>query len=317
MLLRLGLIGAGRWGRNYIRTIGDFDDLRLTRLASGNPESEKLAPPGCVINRDWREILNKEFIDGVIIATPPALHAAMVMAAVEAGLPVLVEKPLTLDFVEAVALRDFVYARGGFVMVGHTHLFHPAYRALKELVPRFGRVRIINSEAGNFGPFRLDAPVLWDWGAHDVALCLDLLEADPVAVEAQNLETRQVPEGLGQILDLSLFFPGDIRAFIRIGNLLPKTRRFSVELDQASLIYDDLAQQKLVIHRPLSSCDDAASQVENVPIQLLPPLHQVVQEFSRAITTCSQTVGSLDLGVRVVEVLSCAQSCLNAHRIGP
>lgn len=309
--MRLGLIGAGRWGRNYIRTIGEFDDVQLTRLASSNPESAKLVPQGCFINPEWREILNKDIIDGVIIATPPALHAEMVMAAVEEGLPVLVEKPLTLDLAAAVALRDFVSARDGFVMVGHTHLFHPAYRALKELLPCYGQVRTIQSEAGNFGPFRLDTPVLWDWGAHDVALCLHLLEADPVSVEAQCLEARHVPEGLGQVFDVRLFFPGDICASIRIGNILPKTRRFSVELDQASLVYDDLAVDKLAIYPPVSSLGDSVIHSRSVPIAATAPLNQVVREFARTIATHGGTLESLDLGVRVVEVLNRAQLCIN------
>src|SRR6185295_8261844 len=121
----------GRWGRNYIKTIAALDDMRLTRLASRNPASRRLVGPRCEISADWRRCMGAGDLDGIIIATPPSLHAEMTIAAVAAGIPVLVEKPLTLGLSEASALRNEVRARSGLVMVDHTHLFHPAFVELK------------------------------------------------------------------------------------------------------------------------------------------------------------------------------------------
>ena len=78
--LRLGLLGAGRWGRNYIRTIAASAGVRLARLASRNPDSANLVPPDCVIFADWREMLDARALDGVIVATPPGVHAEMALA---------------------------------------------------------------------------------------------------------------------------------------------------------------------------------------------------------------------------------------------
>src|SRR5229473_890850 len=102
--VRLGLIGAGRWGRNYLRTIAATPGVRLARLASRNPDSVRLAPADCAVTPDWRDLLDRNALDGVIIATPAALHAEMALAAMDAGLPVLVEKPLTMDIAQARAL---------------------------------------------------------------------------------------------------------------------------------------------------------------------------------------------------------------------
>ena len=134
--IRLGLIGAGRWGRNYIRTINGLPGVRLARLASRNPDSARLIPTGCSIFTDWREMLSSRDLDGVIVATPPHLHAEMAFAAIDAGLAVLIEKPLTLSVAEAHALRERARERGVLAMVDHTHLFNPAFRALKATRPR-------------------------------------------------------------------------------------------------------------------------------------------------------------------------------------
>ena len=302
--LRLGLIGAGRWGRNYIKTIATLDGVRLAELASNNPESAQLVPVGCTIRSDWRAILDARRIDGLIIATPPAMHARMICDAVDAGLPVLVEKPLTLNLAEALATREFVVARKGFVMVGHTHLFHPAFRKLKALAPRYGLIRTILGEGGNHGPFRRDTPVIWDWGAHDVAMCLDLLGDLPVHATARRVESRVMTEGFGEVVEMELHFPGAAMALIRIGNILPKKRSFKVELDKAALVYDELNPDPLTLFLA-----PGFSVQEAVEVGWERPLTRVLVEFAAAIGEGQGDTGSLDLGVRVVEVLQiCADS---------
>lgn len=304
-MLRLGLVGAGRWGRSFIRTLGAARDARLAGLASRNPQSAALVPAGCRITADWRELLDPAVVDGVIIATPPRLHAQMACAAIEAGLPVLVEKPLTLDVAEARSIRDLAAARGALVMVGHTHLFHPAYRALKAMQPGYGPVREIRAEAGNHGPFRPDVPVLWDWGAHDVAMCLDLLGAMPGDVDAAVLERRELEEGIAETVRIRLSFAQGTVAELRMSNQAPRRRRFEVACERATLAYDDLAAAKLVV------TERGASR----PVEIAPdlPLAVEVAEFAAAIAAGSRDASQLDLGVRVVETLA---AC-SAAALGP
>jgi predicted dehydrogenase len=296
--LRLGLIGAGRWGRNYINTITALDGVRLAELSSTNPQSAQFVPNDCRVSSDWRSILDAGLIDGLIVATPPELHVEMVRAAVQAGLPVLVEKPLSLDAMETGSLRALVIEHNGFVMVGHTHLFHPAFRKLKAIAPKFGKIRSITGEAGNYGPFRPDTPVLWDWGAHDVAMCLDLLACSPDEAEGFLADCRRVPEGLGEVVELDLKFPDDVRAHIRVGNILPKRRHFRVDMETAALVYDDLSPSPLSIL--LSTGSDAPTPVE---VALEKPLTMLVKEFAAAIREGRRDTLSLDLGIEVVDVL--------------
>ena len=304
--LRLGLIGAGRWGRNYIRTIAALDGVALTRVASRNPETAQLVPPTCVVTADWRQVVDPALVDAVVVATPPALHVPMARAALAAGLPVLVEKPLTLDCAEAESLEELVASRGGLVMVDHTHLFHPAYRKLKEIAPTFGTVRAVHSEAGNHGPFRRDTPVLWDWGAHDVAMCLDLIGSFPTGIAAAVREQKRTPEGTGQIIDLDLQFPAAASARIRIGNIMPKRRMFSVRLERGTLVYDDLAAAKLV---RLETGDNARAGTA-IPVDGEPPLSCAVREFAAAARAHRADTNSLALAVDVVRVLSACEQRL-------
>lgn len=295
--LRLGLIGAGRWGRNYIRTLGSTPGARLAALASRNAASADLVPADCEIHADWRDLITRGRLDAVIVATPPALHAEMALAAIDAGLPVLIEKPLCLEVGQAAAIRERAAARGVLAMVGHTHLFHPAYRALKARLHQQGPIRTLHAEAGNFGPYRPDVPVLWDWGAHDVAMALDLVGLMPERVAAIQLEHRLVEGGLGETVTARLDFPGGAAAQLRWSNVAAKCRRLTVVCERGVLVYDDLAADKL------------AMDGEPVVIASDLPLAVTVAEFAAAVAAGSRDAASVALGVRVVEVLAaCAAS---------
>ncbi len=305
------MIGAGRWGRVYIESLRGIDDVVLSRLASTNPASPALAGPECRTTPDWREVAEAADIDAVIVATPPALHAEMTRAAVAAGLPVLVEKPLTLDGDEAEALFEFVRAEGGLVWVEHTHLFHPAYRELKKQAQALGPIVAIRATAGAWGPFRADTPVLWDWGSHDVALCLDLLGRWPETATAGHLESRRTEEGMGEILRLALHFSGNIGAEIEVGNVMAeRRRRFEAYFEGGMLAYDDTLDDKLIHHPEATAPGAPLGPGHSISFDATLPLTCAVTEFAAAIRAGSRDLASLRLGADVVAVLDQCQKSL-------
>ncbi len=303
--VRLGLIGAGPWGRNYIATIGRAKGVSLERMASRNAEARALAGQGCTVSHDWRAVAEASDIDGVIIATPPPSHAAIARAALAAGRAVLVEKPLTQDLSEARALGQLAARVKACVLVDHIHLFSPAFVALKSRVLALPGPLTLVGEAGSMGPFRAETPVLWDWGAHDVAMCLALTGSMPRSVSARALERRTVEGELGEIVALELAFDEGTRAAITVGNLMQrKTRRFSVEAGDTKLVYDDLAEAKLVVDEGHGS-KPVAHGAEK-------PLDAVVAAFTAAIGEHSRDRRGLELGIQVTEVLARCQTSLEA-----
>lgn len=309
--LRFGLIGAGRWGRVYIETLMRIEGFELARLASSNPQSRGLVEETCALSEDWREVAGAGDIDGVIIATPPALHAQMAHAAIAAGNPVLIEKPLTQDLGEARSLLDFASSRTAIVHVDHVHLCHPAFRALKSQGLGMGKIHGLRSGAGNWGPFRPDAPVLWDWGPHDVAMCLDLMGQMPKSLSARLQESRHTDEGDGQSLALQLIFPNGVRADIELSNLLQKKKRFlAVHYDHESLIYDSVGPDALVREPRIDDprCQPEAATVLDVADIMA--LDQVLNDFAAAIKKGENDIGGLKFGCDVVAVLEACEKAL-------
>lgn len=226
VVTRLGLIGAGRWGRNLIRTIRSLPSATLAGLYSRNPESHSLLGPETALTEDWRALLDRHRYDGVIMATPPETHAALVEAAIRASMPCMVEKPLTTNLDEALLLQRLCCQYNALVLVNHTQLFHPAYALLKQSA---NKVFHVESDGGNWGPFRPSYTPLWDYAPHDFALCLDLLRASPVKIALTEAQTSTQESGWAGTYRLDLEFPCSVNATILVSNLRrEKIRRLLV-----------------------------------------------------------------------------------------
>jgi predicted dehydrogenase len=294
--LRLGLIGAGRWGRNYIRTLAGLDCVRLARVASRNPETAELVPAGCEIAADWQEIVSAPDLDGVIIATPPATHFAILVAAIESGKPVLVEKPVVQSLVHANDIRALLDRKPVPVLIDHVHLFHPAFRELCREAAGLGPVRGIESSAGNRGPYRPDVSVLWDWAPHDLAMALTLAPGPPRPISATRLETQEIGGVRAERIALALSI-GDIPVRIQVSTLDERHRWFAARFDDRTLVYRDKLPGQLV---QVVAGEERALAVPAGP----PPLTTAVLEFASAIRQRRLDPRSIDVGLATVELIS-------------
>lgn len=307
-MVRLGLIGAGRWGRRLIETIKCMEGVKLALVASRNPDTAALVPATRVV-ADWQDLVAAE-LDGVVIATPPAYHGEILRALVAARIPAMVEKPLCLDLTEAYELRALVATAGVPVLVDHTQLFHPAYANLKARAKNLGNVRFIRSEGMAFGPFRRDVPLIWDWAPHDISLCLDLLETVPDRVTAL---------GDGTWVTLRLDFLGGTSAWIANSNLsLEKRRVLTVHFDHRVLVLDDLATTKLVEHELdfTASCDhpQALGAGTALPAPEGMPLFCAIARFVQGIVDGDLAGFGLDLACDVIRIIDAAQRSMHeAH----
>lgn len=296
--VQIGLIGAGPWGRNFIKTIASRADIDLAWVGSRNPETAELVPPGTIVDPDWRQLLKIGSADGVVIATPPDVHVPMAMAALDAGLSICVEKPLALRQSEARNLLAAAKSSDCTVLVDHVYLYHSAWLPMKDFVAASGGVRKIEARAGQWGPFRADVPVLWDWAPHDLAMCMDMIGDSPTRLTAER--TQQTDQG--EILRLRLDFSGGATAELVLGNIFEaKARRFRVQCGEGSITFDDLAENKLVV-----DTGDAPAYAG------ITPLSNLMDEFAEAIRSGECRQQDLALGVSVVEQLERVQTALDS-----
>lgn len=305
--IRLGLVGAGRWGRNYISTIAHLDGVELVRLASRNPVSRKLVDPGCRISETWSDLIEAGDLDGLIVATGPAAQGKIAAAAIAAGLPLMLEKPVATDVAAVRSLNDLSKRGDVPVLVDHIYLFNTAFAVMKEQIRRLGGLRSLCASRGGWGPFRPDLRALWDWAPHDVAMCINLVGAAPEQIAARVIDADRTTESNGEVICLDLTFPSEVTARITVGNLMDRPARLLKAICQnGELIFDDLADNRLMCR---SEAGETAVSVANDP-----PLNRAITTFARGIAGGDRSAFGLDLAVEVTHVIAKAERQLDSER---
>lgn len=296
--IRLGLVGVGRWGSRYLDTLRQMAGIELACIATNRTYEP---PSGCRVVWQWRELVADPSLDGVIVATPPAVHAEIAQTALAAGRAVLVEKPVTLDSASALAVLESARRADRPVLVGHIDLFHPAYRELKK---RAGVVTSLRGEWSGPGPVRPDVSTLWDYGPHAIGACLDLLGSSPTKVTARRVQRQATVDGWAELVALGLEHPGDVQAELLVGNAATsRTRRLEAKADGTTWTYDDDAASKL-------SAQQGSGPAAAIPVSETAPLTQLVADFAEAIGRGGFEPAILELAVEVVAVLERCQTAL-------
>lgn len=145
--MRICVIGAGAVGITHVETIARSPGFELAGVADPAPGAAALAAAhGTRAYADFRDLVAAEAPQGAVIATPNSLHLPMGRALLEAGIPVLVEKPVANTVAEGLALADVSAATGVPVLVGHHRRHHPAIREARNLIAggRLGRLATVS-----------------------------------------------------------------------------------------------------------------------------------------------------------------------------
>ncbi len=141
MELRTGIIGVGGQGRSWLRRIKSYKKVSNSTLkfvAACDINEAMLKKIGeqehCATHVDYLQMLEKEKLDLVIIATPHYVHAPISIAAAEHGVNVLVEKPMCINLKQAGEMKAAVEKSKIKLAVGFQHRFDPPYAGLKNMI---------------------------------------------------------------------------------------------------------------------------------------------------------------------------------------
>ena len=136
-------------GQNHVRLLSAHRRSSSRPLADPAEASleDAVRQTGAVGYADALEMLDDAQLDAVVIATPTTFHAAIALAAIERGIPVLVEKPLAATVEEGSEILAPSRRRGVPIQVGHVERFNPAVRELDRLPARAGSRRSTRSRA--------------------------------------------------------------------------------------------------------------------------------------------------------------------------
>lgn len=236
-IYKFGIIGCGRWAKNFIKTINAMPGAEVGAICTSKPENSKLCNGKVQIYEDYNEmIFGCAGLDGHIICVPPQYQSKVIDSCVGALKPFIAEKPFAMSLKQAMASIDGIKRARLPCIVDYTQIFNPAY---KELVQQHfkSKTKHVLSKVHSFGPFRKDVPMAWDWLPHDLSMIIGMHTDSPLSVSARY-EQEPNYDNAGQLF-VQLDFK-NFQANIEIDNVAGKKYRvFEVESPYAKLCIMD------------------------------------------------------------------------------
>jgi UDP-N-acetylglucosamine 3-dehydrogenase len=237
--IRVAVIGGGAMGRNHARILHTLDRAELAAVVDTSEAVRQQAVTAfdCPVFSNLDDAI-AHGIDAAVVAVPTVEHHAAAIRLIEAGVHLLVEKPIAATLAEARDIIAKAEARGIVLTVGHVERFNPAIRAMHEAIGDESIISIAISRVGPFPPRISDVGIVTDLGVHDIDLIRWLGRSE--IVQNQSLLTRA--RGLHEdIAFLQFRLESGALAHINTNWLTPyKERRISVSTRTRFIVCDML-----------------------------------------------------------------------------
>lgn len=323
----VGVIGLGHWGPHYVRILNQLPCCRVARCCDTDPEKteqvKKLFPLVDVTDEP-EAIYESGELDAVVVATPASTHFEIASRCIESDKDVLLEKPISLTSGEGAALVEAAERAGKVLLVGHTFLYNPGIRKIKELVDRgeVGRVYYLLSTRTHLGLIRDDVNVLWDLAPHDVSIFSFILGGNPVGANAVGKSFLK--EGRMDVAFVTLYYPDDVIANINVSWIdSNKERRVSVVGSDKRIVFDDLNNLERVkvfekgisVEKPVADYGEFQlllrdGDIISPRIDPSEPLRNMCMHFVDCVRRRTRPLTDGELGLAVVRVMEAIERSL-------
>ena len=318
----IAVIGSGYWGKNLVRNYYNIGVLKL--ICDKNPDllsqyNEQYPDVETCIALN--EVISRDDIEGLVIATPAETHYTIAKEGLLAGKHVYVEKPLVLDEEEGEELIELASTQNKTLMVGHLLQYHPVFVRLKDLAlsGELGKINYIYSHRMNLGKIRREENILWSFAPHDISMILTLACEEPERVYATggNYLHRQIAD----VTTTHLEFPSGLKAHIFVSWLHPfKEQKLVVVGDRKMAVFDDTQtwQDKLLLYSHKIKWQNNApvpekGEPERLEILEAEPLRLECEHFLDSFINCKRPQTDGEEGLRVLKVLKAAQHSLDKN----
>ena len=276
--VNVGVIGVGAMGYNHARVYYRLENANL--IATSDVSERTLSKVSKKYDAksytDYKELLKNPEIEAVSVCVPTTHHHSVVMAAIEHGKDVLVEKPIAFTLNEAEEMIAFAKEKGVKLGTGHVERFNPAIQKAKELIENDVIGDVVSASAKRVGPFppRIkDVGVTIDLAIHDLDVMYYLF----------NENMTQVYATMGSILEKCEYedhaeimtkFENGITGILEVNWLTPYKRRQIEVTGTDGIISVDYIDQSIEVYGKFA---------QDVEIQHEEPLKEEITSFINSI----------------------------------
>jgi predicted dehydrogenase len=325
--MKIGVVGFGYWGPNLVRNFQstpgvdgvvcfDSSEKRLQIARQKFPTLETFG--------NYDDLLKRDDVKAVAIATPVSTHFPLGIKALEAGKHLLLEKPMAESAEQCAKLIEMATKKKLVLMVDHTFVYTGAVRKIKEMINegRLGQIMYFDSVRVNLGLFQHDTNVLWDLAPHDLSIMDYLVGEDPIGVAAIGAKHFNDMEDIAY---LTVRYNNQLLAHFHVNWMSPvKVRKILIGGSKLMVVYDDMEpSEKVKVYDKGVDIKERES-IYRVLVQyrtgdMWAPkidageaLGLMTAEFVEAIKTGKRPVTDGRSGLKVVKILEAAQESLRA-----
>lgn len=324
---KIALVGCGKWGRNHARVLHEMGCLALVCDEREETLGQVLATcPGVGSTTSLDELLQAP-VDGVVVATPAALHATHATRLLEAGRHVLVEKPLALTLADGRRLVELAEKHGRVLRVGHILDHHPARQRIRELLAegRLGDILSVRLNRTSLGTIRSVEDVLFSFAPHDMAFALELGHGLPATVTAVGFDLfgRGIADSAVIVLEFPADRPHPLSVQITVSWMEPKKEHRALLIGKEGMLeWNDTPEGRgITLTRTTTEpgTPPVVKAVDRERIDIPPgePLRRELDAFVSAIQdNKARGLGDARSGLDVLAVLeACARSAKLGRRV--
>jgi predicted dehydrogenase len=245
--------------------------------------------------------------EAVVIATPAHVHFSVAKDFLEAGIPCLVEKPLTLNVAEGEELVKIAKSNNVTLMVGHLLIYQPAIQFIKQQIDAglIGTLNGLHQERLNLGKARNQENALWSLGVHDVAVALFLIGENPTKSICSGQSILNA--GIEDDTYLHMEFQNGVQAHIHSSWYWPEMRRQLVVVGDTGILVFDEPNKKVIHHKKrieqatLNNVDEGTEVVFEGDSQ---PLRLELEHFLECVRSGATPKSDGTSGVETLKVLA-------------
>ena len=277
--LRIAVVGVGHLGQHHARLLASMDGVQLVGIVDTKPgRAGEIASKLGVPSFTHLGELPLDGLDAVTIAVPTVSHLDVALPLMDAGVSVLVEKPLSSSLGDADKMIESAARRGVVLAAGHTERFNPAVVAALPLVsnPRFIEVHRL----GTFPERSLDIDVIFDLMIHDLDLLLTSVKSEVVSIEAIGVNVL-TPKT--DIANVRLRFESGCIANVTASRISRDKIRKVRFFQPASYLSIDYAAQEAEIYRLVAHNGRPQIEGGKLAIKRDEPLRAELADFVSAV----------------------------------
>jgi predicted dehydrogenase len=324
--LNVAVVGVGAFGCNHARVYRQLQQAGSVRLVGVvDPDTARADAVarefGCKSFGSIEQMLTTHSeVQAASVAVPTVKHLAVARALMEAGVDLLIEKPLASTIAEAAEFGSLSQRHNRVVQVGHLERFNPAVRATLPLVtkPMFFEVHRLSE----FTPRALDVDVVLDLMIHDLDIVLTFVNSPVREIRAVGLP---ILSGKVDIANVRLEFESGCVANFTASRVSTERVRKLRFFQPRQYISIDYGRQDVLVFSVDGATGASAQpsvnpqiQMSKPPITAEEPLLAEIKAFLQAVRDRSRPVVSLEDGRRALELALAILSEINSHvgRIG-